>query len=65
METKTKITAEEAQALLREEAERRTQDCMAEVQTVLDKHRCRLQAVLVLTGGQMPLMEIRVVPLEG
>ena len=37
-----KVTPELAQRILKAECERREADCLAEVQAVLDKHRCDL-----------------------
>ncbi len=57
------LTEEAAEAARRTAVQARVEGCQRELETVLQKHRCSLQCVLVLIGGQLPQAEVRIVPL--
>ena len=58
------LTEEKADAAKRAAVQTRVEGCQREVEAVLGKHRCGLQALVVLTGGQLPAAEVRIVPTE-
>ena len=70
MTTKTKeaegngsITTAKARELLLTEQRRRVETCKAELQQLLDRHRCRLDPYTVIRGGQI-MTQLEIVPTE-
>jgi hypothetical protein len=54
------ITVEEAEALVQRERVERAGRALQEIGAVLAKHNCRLEAYVVLRGGQViPQIEVR------
>lgn len=53
-----------ARALLAEADKQRSAACMAEIQKVLEKHRCTLQFVEVRVNGQTTQTAIQAIPLQ-
>lgn len=61
---RAELTEAEAEAARRAAVQARVEACRRELEAVLGKHRCGLQAVVVLTGGELPAAEVRIVPGE-
>jgi hypothetical protein len=60
----SEITEAAADEAKRRALQGRVEGCQREVEAVLRKHRCGLQAVVVLVGGQLPAAEVRIMPAE-
>lgn len=53
------FTTQEAAAILQRERTNRSNRCLQEVNAVLQKHHCRLEAYIVLRAGQViPQIEV-------
>ena len=53
------VSTEDAKRVLQEEAQERVEACRAELEQLLEKHRCRLSVAMLLTEkGNLPRISI-------
>lgn len=45
------ITAAEAKAILKKEAQEIVERCRIEIQEILDKHKCRIEVLMIVKGS--------------
>jgi len=53
MDTVTKVTAEEARALLAQDRQTRVEQCKAELEILLARCRCKLVPLTTIQGNQV------------
>lgn len=55
------LTTEDAKAILLDDIKGKVTECRKEIQTVLDKHKCKLDVTVTLTSKQI-IPKIEVIP---